>query len=163
MCVKAKLSATIGPWVISRALVFRRSSMQPDKVDPTAAVQDYDALCEKLKEISTLNGVSGLLMWDEMVCNLLFIPCTVSVDTFVPAVLNHTSSMQSKKELLWHQVMMPEGAAEVRASQKSILTGIVYDKVCHALSPNLSCLFSNCASIVINSIMPLEAGTCLTC
>ena len=27
------------------------------------------------------------------------------------------------------QVMMPPGAAEVRASQKSILTGIVYDKV----------------------------------
>lgn len=29
--------------------------------------QDYDTLCERLKEISTLNGVSGLLMWDEMV------------------------------------------------------------------------------------------------
>jgi len=31
------------------------------------AVQVYDVLCERLKEISTLNGVRGLLMWDEMV------------------------------------------------------------------------------------------------
>ncbi|KAK9857243.1 hypothetical protein WJX84_005190, partial [Apatococcus fuscideae] len=29
--------------------------------------KDYDDLCEKLKEISTLNGISGLLGWDEMV------------------------------------------------------------------------------------------------
>ena len=31
------------------------------------AWQNYDALCEKLKEISTLNGIAGLLGWDEMV------------------------------------------------------------------------------------------------
>ncbi len=35
------------------------------------------------------------------------------------------------------QVMMPPGAAEVRASQKSILTGIVYDKVCIACCGSL--------------------------
>eukprot|EP00242_Pyramimonas_sp_CCMP2087_P016560 CAMPEP_0198204252 /NCGR_PEP_ID=MMETSP1445-20131203/7647_1 /TAXON_ID=36898 /ORGANISM="Pyramimonas sp., Strain CCMP2087" /LENGTH=555 /DNA_ID=CAMNT_0043876041 /DNA_START=119 /DNA_END=1783 /DNA_ORIENTATION=+ len=29
--------------------------------------KDYDTLCEKLQEISTLNGVSGLLGWDEQV------------------------------------------------------------------------------------------------
>ncbi|BDA49961.1 Thermostable carboxypeptidase 1 [Coccomyxa sp. Obi] len=34
---------------------------------PHTAKQDYDMLCEKLKEISTLSGISGLLGWDEMV------------------------------------------------------------------------------------------------
>jgi hypothetical protein len=29
--------------------------------------QAYDALCERLKEISALEGISGLLDWDEMV------------------------------------------------------------------------------------------------
>ncbi|KAK9827502.1 hypothetical protein WJX74_006289 [Apatococcus lobatus] len=34
---------------------------------PQQDAKDYDDLCEKLKEISTLNGISGLLGWDEMV------------------------------------------------------------------------------------------------
>jgi hypothetical protein len=32
---------------------------------PAAVKADYDALCERLREISALNGVSGLLGWDE--------------------------------------------------------------------------------------------------
>jgi hypothetical protein len=28
--------------------------------------QDYDKLCDKLKELSSLEGISGLLGWDEM-------------------------------------------------------------------------------------------------
>ncbi|GLC44578.1 hypothetical protein PLESTM_001617300 [Pleodorina starrii] len=34
---------------------------------PTEPAQAYDALCERLKEISSLNGIAGLLDWDEMV------------------------------------------------------------------------------------------------
>lgn len=30
-------------------------------------MQEYESLCEKLKEISTLSGVNELLSWDEMV------------------------------------------------------------------------------------------------
>ncbi|KAI7846262.1 hypothetical protein COHA_000242 [Chlorella ohadii] len=33
----------------------------------TAVKQDYEALCKKLKEVSALSGISGLLGWDEMV------------------------------------------------------------------------------------------------
>ena len=29
--------------------------------------QLYDSLCSKLKELSALNGISGVLQWDEMV------------------------------------------------------------------------------------------------
>ena len=32
---------------------------------PAGVKADYDALCERLREISALNGVSGLLGWDE--------------------------------------------------------------------------------------------------
>ena len=34
---------------------------------PASVKADYDALCERLREISALNGVSGLLGWDEQV------------------------------------------------------------------------------------------------
>ena len=32
---------------------------------PPAVREDYAALCERLREISALSGVSGLLGWDE--------------------------------------------------------------------------------------------------
>lgn len=54
--------------------------------------QDYQSLCDKLREISTLGGIGGLLQWDE-------------------------------------SVMMPAGAAESRGKQKSVLAGVVYEKV----------------------------------
>jgi len=60
--------------------------------DVVAADQDYQSLCDKLREISTLGGISGLLQWDEA-------------------------------------VMMPAGAAESRGKQKSVLAGVVYEKV----------------------------------
>ena len=60
--------------------------------------QDYDKLCDKLREISTLGGIGGLLQWDEA-------------------------------------VMMPAGAAESRGKQKSVLAGVVYEKV-HRLCCN---------------------------
>ncbi len=56
------------------------------------ADQDYHSLCDKLREISTLGGIGGLLQWDEA-------------------------------------VMMPAGAAESRGKQKSVLAGVVYEKV----------------------------------
>ncbi|EFJ40298.1 hypothetical protein VOLCADRAFT_108221 [Volvox carteri f. nagariensis] len=34
---------------------------------PSEPAKAYEALCERLKEISSLNGISGLLDWDEMV------------------------------------------------------------------------------------------------
>ena len=55
-------------------------------------LQDYESLCHKLREISTLGGIGGLLQWDEA-------------------------------------VMMPAGAAESRGKQKSVLAGVVYEKV----------------------------------
>ena len=61
--------------------------------DPVCVDQDYQSLCDKLREISTLGGISGLLQWDEA-------------------------------------VMMPAGAAESRGKQKSVLAGVVYEKVC---------------------------------
>lgn len=33
---------------------------------PVSGPQDYDKLCDKLKELSSLEGISGLLGWDEM-------------------------------------------------------------------------------------------------
>ena len=36
-------------------------------VSADTRTKDYDTLCEKLREISTLNGISGLLGWDEQV------------------------------------------------------------------------------------------------
>lgn len=65
--------------------------------------QDYEQLCDKLREISTLGGISGLLQWDEA-------------------------------------VMMPAGAAESRGKQKSVLAGVVYEKVCltHVCCTNTS-------------------------
>lgn len=30
-------------------------------------MQEYEDLCKRLKELSILEGVNGLLMWDEMV------------------------------------------------------------------------------------------------
>ncbi len=44
----------------------------PSFVNPTPPTlsltpQAYDALCDRLKELSALNGISGLLGWDEMV------------------------------------------------------------------------------------------------
>jgi len=65
--------------------------------DVVAADQDYQSLCDKLREISTLGGISGLLQWDEA-------------------------------------VMMPAGAAESRGKQKSVLAGVVYEKVCRQLT-----------------------------
>lgn len=55
-------------------------------------LQDYESLCHKLREISTLGGIGGLLQWDEA-------------------------------------VMMPAGAAESRGKQKSVLAGVVHEKV----------------------------------
>eukprot|EP00873_Tetraselmis_striata_P036931 jgi/Tetstr1/457195/TSEL_043844.t1 len=53
--------------------------------------QEYSDLCDKLKTISHLEGVSGLLGWDEL-------------------------------------VMLPEGAAKSRSSQKEALAGVIYEK-----------------------------------
>lgn len=58
---------------------------------PAGVKADYAALCERLKEVSALSGVSGLLGWDE-------------------------------------QVMMPPGAAELRARQGAALAGVIYEK-----------------------------------
>ena len=33
----------------------------------TFSDQDYESLCDKLREISTLGGIGGLLQWDEAV------------------------------------------------------------------------------------------------
>lgn len=38
--------------------------------DQNLRSQDYEELCKRLKELSTLEGVNGLLMWDEMVRSL---------------------------------------------------------------------------------------------
>ena len=57
----------------------------------TNSITDYDTLAKKLKDISSLSGISGLLGWDEM-------------------------------------VMLPPGAAEARASQKSALASIIHEK-----------------------------------
>ena len=65
-------------------------------------IQDYASLCEKLREISTLGGIGGLLQWDEA-------------------------------------VMMPAGAAESRGKQKSVLAGVVYEKVFKHAAPLLLC------------------------
>jgi hypothetical protein len=34
---------------------------------PCCAKQEYEKVCEKLKELNSLEGISGLLGWDEMV------------------------------------------------------------------------------------------------
>ena len=45
---------------------FRRCTMASAAVAAPAGVrEDYSALCERLREISALSGVSGLLGWDE--------------------------------------------------------------------------------------------------
>lgn len=76
--------------------------------DHNSADQDYQNLCDKLREISTLGGISGLLQWDEA-------------------------------------VMMPAGAAESRGRQKSVLAGVVYEKVL--------CIFSEEQLTVATAVM----------
>ena len=57
----------------------------------TATNQLYSQTALKLREISALGSISGLLGWDEM-------------------------------------VMLPEGSSSLRGKQKSVLSGIMYDK-----------------------------------
>lgn len=66
-------------------------------------------MCDKLREISTLGGIGGLLQWDEA-------------------------------------VMMPAGAAESRGKQKSVLAGVVYEKVFMCTPPLLSWLPNSCVT-----------------
>ena len=40
----------------------------------SALAQDYETLCKKLKEMSTLGGISGLLGWGEQAITCLSIP-----------------------------------------------------------------------------------------
>ena len=42
------------------------ASVAPPGV-PSASAADYAALCKKLKDATTLQGISGLLSWDELV------------------------------------------------------------------------------------------------
>ena len=46
---------------------FRRCAMSTAAAvaAPAGVREDYSALCERLREISALSGVSGLLGWDE--------------------------------------------------------------------------------------------------
>lgn len=54
-----------------------------------ACVQDYDLLCNKLKELSTLGGINGLLMWDEMV-SMLALMSSRFPDTAISILLRGT-------------------------------------------------------------------------
>ncbi len=58
----ARLSASA-----RRAPLRRRAAMAAASASapPAAVAEDYSALCERLREISALSGVSGLLGWDE--------------------------------------------------------------------------------------------------
>eukprot|EP00808_Paulinella_micropora_P015063 g23630.t1 len=71
---------------------FYFSPSPPDLPDAVQILtSSYDELCDRLREINVLGGVSGLLGWDE-------------------------------------QVMMPQGAAALRAKQSSALAGVLYEK-----------------------------------
>jgi len=45
----------------------RRTILASAAVAPAVAPQEYEKICEKLKELNSLEGISGLLGWDEMV------------------------------------------------------------------------------------------------
>ncbi len=95
-------------------------------VAPTAVpagnstTQSYDKLCERLKELSNLNAISGLLGWDEVRHSA--IRCC--------RALPHARSALAVDRLpsVWQLVMMPKKAADARASQKAALAGVLYDK-----------------------------------
>lgn len=82
--------------------------------------QTYDALTKKLKEVSALGGISGLLGWDEMVRNL---------KQLQQAWESHWDQYRPSNCCAYSllQVMMPAGAAESRAAQKSALAGVLYE------------------------------------
>ena len=58
--VAARLSTRRAP-LRRRAAMAAASTATP----PASVAEDYAALCERLREISALSGVSGLLGWDE--------------------------------------------------------------------------------------------------
>jgi hypothetical protein len=102
--------------------------------------QMYDSLCSKLKELSALNGISGVLQWDEMVSaapNLMSfnrLLCRTADVTVLPCG-EHPHSTPGSRFLStitrsrFIQVMMPPGASECRGAQKAALAGVMYDKV----------------------------------
>ena len=97
--------------------------------------QAYEKLCSKLKELSALNGISGLLGWDEMVracCRPAAHWCAAARCACAWCGREVRPRDRSLLAALRPQVMMPPGAAESRAAQKAALAGVIYDKVAPA-------------------------------
>lgn len=89
LLVKPTSAVKTSRWTINRRAM---ATAAPAATAAAMGVKsDYEQLCKKLKEVSALGGISGLLGWDEM-------------------------------------VMMPPGAAESRAAQKSALAGVLHEK-----------------------------------
>ena len=88
--------------------------------------QDYERLCKALKTISSLEGISGIIGWDEMVrlkSPMSCVPFQMDVDM----LRQHTLMVLIADA--FSQVMMPSGAASSRAAQKEALAGVIYEKV----------------------------------
>lgn len=64
------LASRVGPRAIlksNRRVVIARAQAMATAVEAPTTQQAYDQLCSKLRELNALEGISGLLGWDEMV------------------------------------------------------------------------------------------------
>lgn len=108
----------------------------------TFSSQLYESLCSKLKELSALNGISGVLQWDEMVgaapvllCANCMLCHSGRAGCYCLPWGEHPHTTPGLRVLWYHnttvymQVMMPPGASECRGAQKAALAGVMYDKV----------------------------------
>jgi Zn-dependent M32 family carboxypeptidase len=148
----ARLAARAAPPRRRAAMSAAAAASAP--APPASVAADYAALTERLREISALNGVSGLLGWDEQA---RFAPLRRRFRRLRhmlrwPHPESHVFSFVG---LL--QVMMPQGAAALRARQGAALAGVVYEKETDAaLGELLSRLTASGAS---SSLPPYEAAT----
>ncbi len=102
--------------------------------------QSYEKACEKLKEVSALGGISGLLGWDEVskCCCLQVAGGGGQIACKHPRSTSQSRALSVTSLLLVaplpgvpgaQMVMMPSGAAGARGAQKAALAGVLYDKV----------------------------------
>lgn len=127
---------------------------------PASLRADYEKLKERLLEISSLGGVSGLLGWDEqarsaapVVTHLRRAPrrprlrrgnAVTSEEHATRGIPCQLSSLHPAFQISLPrarpQTMMPKGSAELRARQSSALAGVLFEK---QTAPELGALLSS--------------------
>ncbi len=94
-------------------------------------IEIYTDVQKQLREINALEGISGLLGWDEV---------RKSADSRVDRIAVSNSLSHSPCKM----TMMPSASGASRGAQKEALAGVIYDKKASpALGENLKILMSD--------------------